>query len=405
MARPKKQLKLKEPVRLREKKLVDGNRSLYLDIYHRGTRKYEYLKLYLIPEDTIDAKERNKETMKVAERIKAERILALQSRGMEGWDSIKKSSMTMVQWLENDYENPPKVLSESSKKWRKQIRKMFALYLESIHRPGLSLEELDKSICRGFIAYLRTATNRTTNEPRPISQTTGQKYMMELNCSLNYAVREGLIASNPFKQIESNERLTRNEKEREFLTIDEIKKLMETPCYREDVRIAFFFSCFTGLRVGDIRKFAPMHIYKSADGKTEYINMEMNKTKHDVVIPLSDEAKRWLPKPNGYKEPFFNLPVPATISLTLTNWVKAAGINKHITFHCARHTFATMMLTLGADIYTTSKLLGHNHVATTEIYAKVIDKKKFESMNNLDRMFNNKGEKTNEGNTEDKAAI
>ena len=111
----------------------------------------------------------------------------------------------------------------------------------------------------------------------------------------------------------------------------------------------------------------------------------------DVFIPLSDEAKKWLPKPGGYQEPFFNLPAPSTICLILSNWVKAAGINKHITFHCARHTFATMMLTLGSDIYTTSKLLGHNHVATTEIYAKVIDKKKFESMSNLDRMFSNKG--------------
>ena len=130
---------------------------------------------------------------------------------------------------------------------------------------------------------------------------------------------------------------------------------------------------------------------RSMDSKTEYINLEMNKTKHDVVIPLSDEAKKWLPKPGGYQEPFFNLPAPSTICLILSNWVKAAGINKHITFHCARHTFATMMLTLGSDIYTTSKLLGHNHVATTEIYAKVIDKKKFESMSNLDRMFSNKG--------------
>lgn len=396
MARPKKQLKLKEPIRLREKKLVDGNRSLYLDIYHRGTRKYEYLKLYLIPENTPDDKERNKETMKVAEQIKAERILALQSRGLEGWESIKKSSMPMVVWLEKEYENPSKVLSDSSKNCRKQVRKMFGLYLESIHRPGLSLEEVDKSICRGFIAYLRTATNRratnqAANGTRHITQTTGQKYMMELNCSLNYAVREGLISSNPFKQIQTNERLTRDSKEREFLTIDEIKKLMATPCSREDVRVAFFFSCFTGLRIGDVRKIAPMHIFKSADGKTEYINLEMNKTKHDVVIPLSDEAKKWLPKPGGYQEPFFNLPAPSTICLILSNWVKAAGINKHITFHCARHTFATMMLTLGSDIYTTSKLLGHNHVATTEIYAKVIDKKKFESMSNLDRMFSNKG--------------
>jgi site-specific recombinase XerD len=87
--------------------------------------------------------------------------------------------------------------------------------------------------------------------------------------------------------------------------------------------------------------------------------------------------------------------------------MEKAGIDKHITFHCARHSFATMMLTLGTDIYTTSKLLGHNHVATTEIYAKVIDKKKVESMTNLDKMFNPVIEKgnENESNVENKVAV
>ena len=133
----------------------------------------------------------------------------------------------------------------------------------------------------------------------------------------------------------------------------------------------------------------------------------MTKTKHSVVVPLSKEAKKWLPEPKGNDIPYFTLPVPATISLVLKNWMEKAGIDKRITFHCARHSFATMMLTLGTDIYTTSKLLGHNHVATTEIYAKVIDKKKVESMTNLDKMFNltiTEG-KENESNAENKAAV
>ena len=388
MARNKKQIKFKEPVRLREKPLKDGNRSLYLDIYHKGVRKYEYLKLYLIPETTPEAKMRNKETMRVAEQVKAERILALQSRGMDEWDAIKLAKLPLVQWWERDYENPPRVLSASSKNWRKQTRKMIANYLGTIHRPTITLEEVDKSFCRGFIAYLRTATNRTTNEVRTISQTTANKYMMETSCAMNYAVREGLISINPFKLLSMGERITRDSKEREFLTVEGIKSLMETPCYREDVKTAFFFACLTGLRYGDVKKFAPKHIFKSADGKTEYINLTMSKTKHAVVIPLSEEAKKWLPEPKGQDEPFFHLPVPSTVSYTIDHWMKKAGITKHITFHCARHSFATMMLTMGADIYTTSKLLGHKHVATTEIYAKVIDRKKVESMSNLDRMFN-----------------
>ena len=388
MVRPKKQIKVKEPVRLREKKLRDGNRSLYLDIYHRGTRKYEYLKLYLVPETTPEAKTRNKETMRVAEQIKSERILQLQSRGLTQWDSIKKASLPVLTWMEQEYENPPRPLSVSTMNWRKQTRKTFANYLDSIHRPTLTLEEIDKDICRGFIAYLRTAPNRLKKEAHTISQGTGERYMTEIICMLNYAVREGLIATNPFKQIPSNERLTCNDNEREFLTIEEIKLLMDAPCPRDEVKQAFMFPCFTGLRISDVRRLAPMHILKSADGLTEYIDIEMQKTKHGVIVPLSEEAKKWLPSPKGNDIPFFSLPTLATINHAIAKWTKNAGIEKHATYHTSRHSFATMMLTIGADIYTTSKLLGHSHVSTTEIYAKVIDKKKVESISSLDKMFN-----------------
>jgi len=295
MARPKKQIKFKEPVRLRQKNIKGGNKSLYLDIYSRGVRKYEYLKLYLVPEVSLEAKEKNKETMKVAEQIKAERILALQIHGVSDWDSIKKSSMPFVVWLEKEYEHPNRVLSASTLNWRKHTRLMFANFLDTIHNPSLAISDVDKNICRGFISYLRTAVNRTTGEGH-ITGTTGHQYMIEIGTALNYAVREGIISKNFMKEIPANEKIARDDKEREFLTIDELKTLTKTPWVREDVRRAFLFSCFTGLRVGDIKKFAPKHIYKSADGTMEYICLDMNKTKHDVIIPLSDEAKKWLPE-------------------------------------------------------------------------------------------------------------
>ena len=119
MARPKKKLRLKEPIKLREEKLVNGNKSLYkyLDIYLRGTRKYEYLGLYLIPEITPDAKERNKETKKLAEQIKADRLLTLQSQGTGEWETIKKSSMSsmsMIAWLEKDFAECLHIKNQSS---------------------------------------------------------------------------------------------------------------------------------------------------------------------------------------------------------------------------------------------------------------------------------------------------
>jgi len=67
----------------------------------------------------------------------------------------------------------------------------------------------------------------------------------------------------------------------------------------------------------------------------------------------------------------------------LQKWMNAAGINKKITFHCARHSFAMLHLSINTDIYTVSKLLGHKHLRTTEIYAKVIDKKKIEPVNRI----------------------
>ena len=124
------------------------------------------------------------------------------------------------------------------------------------------------------------------------------------------------------------------------------------------------------------------------DGCTQYISIEMKKTGRPVTIPLSQETRRWLPEAKGDNVPFFDLPTTATvIGRALRMWAEAAGIRKHLSFHVSRHTFGTMMLTLGADIYTTSKLMGHTNIKTTEIYAKIVDKKKEEAINLIDGFF------------------
>jgi integrase len=113
----------------------------------------------------------------------------------------------------------------------------------------------------------------------------------------------------------------------------------------------------------------------------------MEKTKHVVTIPLSTEALRWMPE-RGEAELVFDLPKSRnTRHKSINNWVKDAKIGKRITFHCGRHTFATLMLTLGGDLYTTSKLLGHRNVATTEIYAKIVDQKKVDTVSLVDNLF------------------
>ena len=126
-------------------------------------------------------------------------------------------------------------------------------------------------------------------------------------------------------------------------------------------------------------------IHKAADGKTEYIDHIQVKTKDRVTIPLSEETKKWMPKrEEGIDNIFHNLTITSTtVEVVLKEWMEAAGITKHITYHCSRHTAATMLLTLGASIYVVSKILGHKSIKTTQIYAKITKEKLNQDMENL----------------------
>ncbi len=115
----------------------------------------------------------------------------------------------------------------------------------------------------------------------------------------------------------------------------------------------------------------------------------MQKTKEPIYLPLSPEALKWMPE-RGDKtadDHVFDLPSPSMMNILIKPWAKAAGIDKRFTFHTARHTFATMMLTLGADLYTTSKLLGHADVKMTQVYAKIINQKKDDAVNLVNGLF------------------
>ena len=178
------------------------------------------------------------------------------------------------------------------------------------------------------------------------------------------------------------------ESPREFLTIDEIKKLIETPCSWDEVKKAYLFSCYCGLRISDIENLKWGDIIR--DGEQYRIQIVMQKTREPLYLPLSKQALRWIPERGEASDEdnvFNSLPVRNWGNLIIKEWAKDAGITKHLSYHTARHTFATMMLTLGADLYTTSKLLGHTKVATTEIYAKIVNSKKDEAVNLVDKVF------------------
>lgn len=178
------------------------------------------------------------------------------------------------------------------------------------------------------------------------------------------------------------------ESKRDFLTIEEIKKMIATPFFNEQVRQAYLFSCFCGLRISDIRKLRWRDI--STSGGQWLVSVVMTKTTNPVYIPLSSQAVKWLPEHNGCTPDdlvFGGLPNASNLCVSLKNWAEKAGVKKNVTFHTARHSCAVLLLTLGADIYTVSKILGHRSVRATQIYAKIVDKKKDDAIALVDDAF------------------
>ena len=165
------------------------------------------------------------------------------------------------------------------------------------------------------------------------------------------------------------------EVKRDYLTLEEIKALAATPCKYPCLKRSFLFSCLTGLRKSDIEKLTWGEVHKQ--GEYTRIIFKQKKTGGQEYLDITPQAEKYLGEPGQADELVFaGFSYGSYTSLELRRWCMASGIEKDITFHCARHTFAVLMLDLGADIYTVSKLLGHRELATTQIYAKVLDRNK-----------------------------
>ncbi len=247
------------------------------------------------------------------------------------------------------------------------------------------LSQVDKQFSLRFLEFLQSEYKRKNGNH--IAASTATTYFLMLNAALNAAVQKELIDENPFKKIPSRDKIHKTESKREFLTVEEVRALIATPVRSERTKNAYLFSCFCGLRISDIRNLKWKNVHQ--DGEQTRLEIVMRKTKEPIYLPLSNEALRWMPKRENQSDDDFVFSVPRETHVTkvLLRWAKDAGISKHVTFHTARHTFATMMLTLGADLYTTSKLLGHTNVQTTQIYAKIVNKKKDEAVNLVNGLF------------------
>lgn len=380
MPRIKKPKKVKEPIRLRTKDLSDGSKSLYLDVYRNGKRTYEYLKMYLIPETDRNARRQNEITMAAANAIKSKRIIELTHSKAGLKKTSVRSKMLLDDWMET-------YLAEQERKGARGLKLLRTVCrMLPLYRKKVRMQEIDKEWCLDFIDWIQHTYK--TRWGKPLSPKSAADYVGYFSTALNAAVRAEVIPENPIMTLAATERIKVPESKREYLTIDEIKVLIDTECPREDVKRAYLFSCYCGLRLSDVYALRWKDII--LDGEQYRMSTVMKKTTTPIYLPLSRHAIRWLPERNGEGNElkiFDGLPAEPNINKVLAKWVETAKIAKKITYHTSRHTFATMMLTLGADLYTVSKLLGHANVKTTQIYAKIVDSKKVEAVNLVDSVF------------------
>ena len=368
-------MKTKDIVILRQRKSPrTGVVSLFLETNREGRRTYEFLHLYLNPGKDPVTKATNRATLEAAKTIQAQRILEIQ-RGEAGITAPKGKAVLFSEYFEEYLKNHPQ-MSESHKKGMRTTLKRWTDYTGEVR-----VKEITPKMLIGFSQYLRKDLKRqylskegrrahTTVRLKPNSIRTHYDRIVWV---LNAAQNDGVIRENPARRVDLTSKPKTEKTERGYLTAEEVKALVDTPCPNPELKRAFLFACYTGLRKSDVYALTWDNIYNSS------IRIRMQKTGDPITIPLSESAKKYLGQRNGDHP--FTTNSDRQMNRDLLKWAEDAGVKKHVTFHLSRHTFATMALTYGADIYTVSKLLGHNSLKTTQIYAQIVDKKKEEAVN------------------------
>ena len=355
--------------------MSDGSKSLYLDIYRNGKRTYEYLKLYLIPGTDNNTRRQNEITMAAANAIKSKRIIELTSG--EAGIVNHTDKVYLLDWMQTYLEYQEK----RDKKGIGQIKAVTHILKEYAGERFL-LDRVDLAFCQGYIDYMLTTFRP---KGKPIAASTRNTYYQIFNGALNTAVRAKRLLRNSFNEMEKSEKPKMPESVRSYMTIEEVRALIATPVQDGRVKNAYLFSCFCGLRISDIVGLKWKNVF--VDNGQYRLAVAMQKTKEPIYLPLSNEALKWMPEREDKAADDHVFSLPSNINQYLKPWAEAAGITKRFTFHTARHTFATMMLTLGADLYTVSKLLGHTSVRMTQVYAKIINQKKDEAVNLVNGLF------------------
>jgi site-specific recombinase XerD len=253
------------------------------------------------------------------------------------------------------------------------------IYLE-FNRKDIGLEELDYGFIQKFDLFLKNEKGYQLN--------TASASCQRLKRVIKNAISNEWLTKDPFDDFQCK----REDVLKQYLTREDLIKLIEKEIQNnrlDEVRDVFVFCCFTGLAYADINKLSKKDILIKEDGRRL---LKINRTKTNIVatIPLNEIALRLIAKYDSHPKVIYENKLLPVISNQKTNaYLKEiadiAGIEKHLTHHIARHTFATYYSEMGIPIEVTSKILGHKNIKTTSIYYKVTDVR---ILNEADKLLN-----------------
>ena len=337
----------KKRVTVFSRKLADGSESLYINYRIDGKRIREPLNLYLTPGRTARQKIENSNTLAMAEEYARKKSRELDEADL---GVFVRESDHSVMFIDYALKESTTCRTEGTRHSRLELIANFKEFSRHAR-----LVDINRAFYGRLVEWMRDTKGYANNTI--VTKTNVLKTI------LHKAKLDGIITMVPdFSGLVPPTVAG----ERCYLTIDEIRTLADTPC---EPRIAypFLFSCFTGLRLSDVRNL------KWSDIRNGVIFLRQHKTGEFVQVPVGKNASKFL-RDNDSEKVFHDFPsCEVWFTQKLKDWVAKAGIKKKVSFHVARHTFATLALGNGADLFTVSKLLGHTKITTTQIYAKVLD--------------------------------
>lgn len=371
----------------------NGECGMYLRIIINRKTKYYSLNKYIAPEMWDDklgeVKKKHPDQIKLntvirAEKDKADNLFLDMQRDKKIITHSSFEAELFKYRTKNNFEiYAKKIIATMTGRYSPETIRQYECEISKLNkfRNNIALNEIDTKFLQDYEYYMRNTLENCTN--------TVNKTLKKIKLLLKYAKQEDLIATTPF----DNYKLHIEPTHRIYLTSEEISKIEELLDKKlndklYNVAVAFLFCCYTGLRYQDILAITKENITQTTIDKKKFtfINIRQHKTKESVMIPLCDQAQKILSLRKTQLKSLFVVYSNQKMNDYLKLIAIAADINKNITMHTARHTFATVSLNLGIPLEVVSKLLGHTEIKTTQIYAKMMDQTKFEHMekwNNL----------------------